>query len=103
MFHYEVRWLSQTERPAKQKARSNGIKRGISHAKRFQIRSTRHRGPGFMNAAMIAQRIRLLVAAFLLAGTLIALGGCANSVVDNCPDVKRDNPSTLQGKSPGGQ
>ncbi len=56
-----------------------------------------------MSAAMIALLLRLLITVCLAAGTLIALSGCANGVVDNCPDVKRDNPSTLQGKSPGGQ
>ncbi len=52
---------------------------------------------------MIAPRVRQLLPVIALAVSLCALGGCANSVVDNCPDVKRDNPSTLQGKSPGGQ
>jgi len=54
-----------------------------------------------MGAAMIVRRPPILLAALVLLGSLCALSGCAHGVVDNCPAVKRDNPSVLQGKSPG--
>ena len=54
----------------------------------------------FMGVVMIAPRVRRLLFAMLSAGLLAASSGCANSLVDNCPDVKRDNPSTLQGQNP---
>jgi PBP1b-binding outer membrane lipoprotein LpoB len=43
---------------------------------------------------------RLAILAAIIVVLLLFLAGCANAVMDNCPDVKRDNPSTLQGQSP---
>src|SRR5450631_3274454 len=90
----------QMERPATQ-----NVKREQANAIRPPCPKIARRRVGveaFMGAAMITPRLRLFLTALVLLGSLVALSGCANSVVDNCPDVKRDNPSTLQGQNPRG-
>jgi hypothetical protein len=47
--------------------------------------------------------MRRLITAAICALTIALLGGCASThgVVDNCPDVKNENPSLLQGRGTG--